>query len=133
MSFETVSERLAVLQESNAQLKDLIERLRTIKFEPGSIPVDSDEDNVLSELTSEIQQTLKDQREDFELLQEEVLDLDSGRPSSELEKQRNGLFGSVERATRELKTYGPIQPFFERLQPGTNILSDVRELSAKPK
>jgi len=105
MSFEDVSERLTVLQESNAQLKDLIERLRTIKFQPGSIPVESDEDNVLSELTSEIQQTLKDQREDFELLQEEVLDLDSGRPGSELDKQRNGLLGSVERATRELKTY----------------------------
>jgi len=133
MSFETLSERLAVLQESNAQLKDLIERLRTIKFQPGSIPVDSDEDNELSELTSEIQQTLKDQREDFELLQEEVLDLDSGRPSSELEKQRNGLFGSVERATRELKTYVSNPALFERLLPGTNILSDVRELSAKPK
>jgi len=70
MSFQTLSERLTALQESNAQLKELIERLATIKFQPGSIPLYNEEGNVITELTSEIQQTLKDQDEDLELLQE---------------------------------------------------------------
>src|ERR1700753_850184 len=103
MSFQTLSERLTALQESNAQLKELIERLATIKFQPGSIPLDNEEGNVMTELTSEIQQTLKDQDEDLELLQEDVYDLDSGRHGSELELQKDRLDQAVKRAIRELK------------------------------
>jgi hypothetical protein len=103
MSFQTLSERLTALQESNAQLKELIERLATIKFQPGSIPLYNEEGNVITELTSEIQQTLKDQDEDFELLQEDVCDLDSGRQGSELEQQKDRLDQAVKRAIKELK------------------------------
>ncbi|KAF4631273.1 hypothetical protein G7Y89_g6856 [Cudoniella acicularis] len=103
MSFEAVSQRLTALLESKAQLKDLINRLATIKFQPGSIPLDNEEGNAVSELTLEIQQTLKDQDEDFEILQEEVLDLNPGRPGSELEQQRDGLDQAVKRAMKELK------------------------------
>lgn len=103
MSFQTLSERLTALQESNAQLKELIERLATIKFQPGSIPLDNEEGNVMTELTSEIQQTLKDQDEDFELMQEDVYDLDSGRQGSELEVQKDRLDQAVKRAIKELK------------------------------
>lgn len=104
MSFQSVSERLSALQESNQQLKTLIERLATIKFQPGSVPVDNEEDNVISELTSEIHQMLKDQDEDFELLQEEALDLDTGRRGSELEQQKETLIAVIKRAIKELKT-----------------------------
>lgn len=104
MSFQAVSERLSTLQESNEQLKILIDRLATIKFQPGSVPLGDEEDNVMGELTAEIQQTIKDQDEDFELLQEEVLDLDTGRRGSELEHQRDSLAQSVKRAVKELKT-----------------------------
>jgi len=105
MSFQALSERLTTLQESNAHLKDLIDRLANLKFQPGSIPLDDDDDNVMTELTSEIQQTIKDQDEDFELLQEEVYDLGIGRPGSELEGQRSGLEEAVKRATKALKSY----------------------------
>ncbi len=105
MSFESLSERLTALQESNTQLKDLIERLETFKFQPGSVPLDTTKENVIGEITSEIQQTLRDQDEDFELLQEEVCDLDSGRPGSELEQQKDMLDHTVKRAIKELKMY----------------------------
>jgi protein transport protein SEC20 len=103
MSFQTLSERLTALQESNAQLKELIERLATIKFQPGSIPLENEEGNVMTELTSEIHQTLKDQNEDFELLQEDVHGLDSGRHGSDLELQKDRLDLAVKRAIKELK------------------------------
>ncbi|KAE9381456.1 Sec20-domain-containing protein [Stipitochalara longipes BDJ] len=103
MSFQTLSERLTALQESNAQLKNLIERLSTIKFQPGSIPLDNEEGNVMTELASEIQQTLKDQDEDLELLQEDVNDLDPGRQGSELEQQKDRIDQAVKRAIKELK------------------------------
>ena len=103
MSFQSVSERLSALQESNQQLKTLIERLATIKFQPGSVPVDNEEDNVIGELTSEIHQMLKDQDEDFELLKEEALDLDTGRRGSEFEQQKETLIAVIKRAIKELK------------------------------
>jgi protein transport protein SEC20 len=105
MSFQAVSDRLKDLQESNAQLKELIERLATIDFQPGSIPLGDDEDNVVVELTTEIQQIVKDQDEEFELLLEEVLDLDAGREGSELRQQQKELDAQVRRAMKELKMY----------------------------
>ena len=103
MSFESLSERLTALQESNVQLKDLIDRLATINFQPGSIPLDNEVGNVATELTAEIHQTIKDQDEDFEMLQEEVYDMDSGRPGSELQDQKNRLDQGVKRGIKELK------------------------------
>jgi protein transport protein SEC20 len=103
MSFESLSERLTALQESNTQLKDLIDRLATINFQPGSIPLDNEDGNVATELTAEIHQTIKDQDEDFEMLQEEVYDMDSGRPGSELQDQKNRLDHGVKRGIKELK------------------------------
>jgi hypothetical protein len=106
MSFEALTDRLKALQESNIQLKALIERLATINFQPGSLPLnDGDEGNIITELKLEIHQTLKDQEEDFEVLKEEVVDLDSGRVGGELEQQRNALIQAVDRALKELRTY----------------------------
>lgn len=104
MSFEIVSERLKVLQESNVQLKDLIDRLANLKFQPGSIPLDEEDDNVKVELTSEIHQIIKDQDEDLAILQEDVIDLDFGRSDRELEQQKALLDRGVKRAIGELKT-----------------------------
>ena len=102
MSFEVISERLTALQESNAQLEDLINRLANIKFQPGSIPLDDDEDNVMTELTSEIQQTVRELEEDWEILKEDVLDL-SGK--GEEGERRRALEGSVERGVKMLRSY----------------------------
>jgi protein transport protein SEC20 len=102
MSFEVISERLTALQDSNTQLKDLIDRLATIRFQPGSIPLDDDEDNVMTELTSEIQQTLREVEEDWESLEEDVLDLSSKGEEGE---RRRVLVGSVGRGMKVLRSY----------------------------
>lgn len=105
MSFEIVSERLKVLQESNSQLKDLIDRLATLKFQPGSIPLDDEEDNAKSELTGEIHQIIRDQDEDLTILQEDITDLDFGRVDGELQQQKAFLDRGVKKAIQELKRY----------------------------
>ncbi|KAF8857011.1 Sec20-domain-containing protein [Acephala macrosclerotiorum] len=105
MSFESVSDQLKALKESNAQLKDLIDRLANINFQPGSVPLDDGDENVATELTSEIHQTLKEQDEDFELLLEEAQDLDAGKENSELWQQKEELKSDVTRAITELKSY----------------------------
>lgn len=106
MSFQLISERLKTLQESNAQLKELIVRLATINFQPGSVPLASDEESgVLQELAAEIHQTIRDQDEDFEVLKEEVEELDEGKKGSDAEDQKRQLQGAVMRGRRELKTY----------------------------
>jgi protein transport protein SEC20 len=104
MSFQIVSDRLKVLQESNLQLKDLIDRLANLKFQPGSIPLDEEEDNVKVELTAEIQQIIKDQEEDLTILQEDVIDLDFGRSDRESQQQKALLDRAVKKAIEELKT-----------------------------
>ena len=103
MSFEILSERLRALQESNAQLKELNDRLANIKFQPGSVPLDDDEDNVKTELTAEIHQTIKDQEEDLEVLKDDVADLESGARGSEQGQLNAGLQRNVNRAVQELK------------------------------
>lgn len=105
MSFEVVSEKVRALQESNLQLKELIERLANLKFQPGSIPLDEEEDNVKVELTSEIHQIIKDQEEDLSILQEDVIDLDLGRADNELKQQKALLDQAIKKATQQLKTY----------------------------
>jgi len=102
MSFEAVSERLAALQDTNAELKRSIERLATIKFQPGSVPLDNEEGNVLYEMQADIQGLMKEQEEDLENLQEDVLDLNPGREGSDLEKKRNTLDRAVKRAMGDL-------------------------------
>ena len=101
MSFESISERLTALQDSNAQLKELIDRLANIKFQPGSIPLDDDEDNVMTELTSEIQQTVRELEEDWEGIEEDILDL-SGK--GEEGERRRVWEGSVGRGMKMLKS-----------------------------
>ncbi|KAF4975896.1 hypothetical protein FZEAL_7369 [Fusarium zealandicum] len=73
MSFEGLQERLTALQETTTQLKELIDRLATIKFQPGSVPLTTDEENSVSgELSAEVTSTLRYGEEEHELLQEEV-------------------------------------------------------------
>ncbi|RSM16505.1 hypothetical protein CEP52_000125 [Fusarium oligoseptatum] len=73
MSFEGLQERLTALQETTTQLKELIDRLATLKFQPGSVPLATDEENSVSgELSTEITGTLRDGEEEYEILHEEV-------------------------------------------------------------
>jgi protein transport protein SEC20 len=98
MSFQGLQERLSTLQETTAQLRDLIDRLANLRFQPGSVPLDaSEEESVSGELSVEIGQLLREGEEDAELLKEEVEYL---RPDGE---EKDGLRAGVGRIERELK------------------------------
>ncbi|KAK1690655.1 hypothetical protein BDP55DRAFT_724271 [Colletotrichum godetiae] len=106
MSFEGLQERLTALQETTTQLKELIDRLQNLKFQPGSVPLGgTDEENSVSaELSSEISQILREEEDELELLGEEVEDLRDGRPGSEVEHTKLRLKDGVERLKQEIKS-----------------------------
>lgn len=103
MSLEGLQERLTALQETTAQLKNLIDRLQNTRFQPGSVPLFAGEENDATELSAEISQILREEDEDLELLQEEIEDLRGGRPGSEAEHAKTRLKDGVERLKRELR------------------------------
>lgn len=73
MSLEGLQERLTALQETTTQLRDLIDRLANLKFQPGAVPLGTDEESSVSgELSAEIGQILRSGLEEQELLREEV-------------------------------------------------------------
>lgn len=103
MSFEGLQERLAALQETTSQLKDLIDRLANLDFQPGSVPLDtSEEGSVSGELSAEIGSLLRDGEDEKELLQEEIEYL------RHAEKAR--LREGVERQGEELNRWVPRLP-----------------------
>ena len=85
--FKELQDRLVALQDATGQLQELIDRLASFNFQPGSVPLTStsadangavngdEDDNVVSELGTEINQILREQEEDLELLQEEIADV----------------------------------------------------------
>lgn len=103
MSLEGLQERLTALQETTAQLRDLIDRLANLEFAPGSVPLRADEENTVSaELGSEISQILREEEDELEILREEVEDLRAGRPGSEAEHQKTRLRDALSRLEKEL-------------------------------
>jgi protein transport protein SEC20 len=105
MSLQALQERLTALQNATKQVEELIHRLANIKFQPGSVPLDYKDDDVSAELSNEIHQTLKEQAEDLELLDQEVQDLPSGRPGSDRDIDKAEISSRVTRAGQELKLY----------------------------
>jgi len=106
MSFEALQERLNALQETTTQLRELIDRLAGLRFEPGSVPLGTDdEDNVAGELSAEIGQVLREEEEDLELLQEEIADLKGGRPGSGQEHNKTRLTEGATRLEAELRRW----------------------------
>ena len=117
MSFETLSARLSELQETNRQLGQLIERLATLKFEPGSIPLTSEEDDsILGELKTEIRQIIGEQFDDFVYLKDDVFYLNGAKHNSEIQAQKAGLEQAVQRGQNEVKAYVPIRLLFSELE-----------------
>jgi len=103
MSLEGLQERLAALQETTAQLRDLIDRLASLRFTPGAVPLRVDEENTVSaELSSEISQILREEEDELEILKEETEDLRSGRPGSDAEHQKTRLRDALARLEKEL-------------------------------
>lgn len=111
MSFDALQERLAALQETTAQVKELIDRLATLNFQPGSVPLgngnddddDDDDENVATELSAEINQILREEEEDLELLVEELADLRGGKEGSEAARRKERLREGVERLEKDVK------------------------------
>ncbi|KAL7628226.1 Protein transport protein sec20 [Parahypoxylon ruwenzoriense] len=102
--FTDLQDRLAVLQDATNQLKELIDRLTNFAFQPGSVPLDAPEDdNVAAELSVEINQVLREQEEDLELLHEEIADVRPGRPGTQLHHDRDRLKDGAERLALELQ------------------------------
>ncbi|KAI1075074.1 Sec20-domain-containing protein [Whalleya microplaca] len=103
--FTDLQDRLTILQDATSQLKELIDRLANFDFQPGSVPLGaSEEDNVGSELSSEINQVLREQEEELELLQEEIIDVRPGKPGSELQHERDRLEDGAQRLKQELQS-----------------------------
>lgn len=109
MSFDALQERLDTLQETTSQVKDLIDRLAKLDFQPGSVPLpqggqaDVDDENVATELSAEINQTLREEEEELELLEEEVTDLRGGKEGSESARRKERLLEGVKRLDGDLK------------------------------
>ena len=104
MSFEALQERLTVLQETAAQLRKLIDRLASLNSpDDDSLEDDGGSGSNADELGAEINQVLREQEEDLELLQEEITDLRAGRPGSESEHGKTRLKDGARRLEGELK------------------------------
>ncbi|KAI0111522.1 Sec20-domain-containing protein [Daldinia grandis] len=102
--FTDLQDRLALLQDATNQLKVLIDRLANFKFQPGSVPLDaSDDDNVGSELSSEINQILREQEEELELLHEEIIDIRLGKSGGGLQHDKDRLKDGATRLEEELQ------------------------------
>lgn len=109
MSFDSLQERLTALQETTAQARELINRLASLKFQPGSVPhangevLGEDDDSVAAELSGEIGNILREEEEDLELLGEEITDLRGGRDGSDASRQKERLREGVARLEGEVK------------------------------
>ncbi|KAI1436298.1 Sec20-domain-containing protein [Xylaria sp. CBS 124048] len=102
--FADLQERLNVLQDATGQLQELINRLANLDIQPGSVPLNVvDGADVGSELGSEINQILREQEEELELLQEEIVDIPTGKPGSALRHDKVRLKDGTERLQHELQ------------------------------
>ncbi|KAI1503231.1 Sec20-domain-containing protein [Biscogniauxia marginata] len=103
--FTDLQDRLTTLQDATNQLKELIDRLAHFGLQPGSVPLGaSEDDNVASELSSEINQILREQEEELELLNEEIIDIRPGRPGSEVQHEKERLKDAAQRLEQELQS-----------------------------
>lgn len=101
MSLQGLQERLAALQETTTRLRELIERLATVDFQPGALPQEDtdDESSVTEKLSAEISQLLRGQLDEQELLAEELKFVGPEGPT------KATLREGVERAGVELSGY----------------------------
>lgn len=107
-SFDSLQERLTALQETTAQARELIDRLASPRFQPGSVAltaveaVGEDDDSVAAELSGEIGNMLREEDEELELLAEEITDL-PGAGGSDAARQKERLREGVARLEGEVK------------------------------
>ncbi|ROW18382.1 hypothetical protein VPNG_00142 [Cytospora leucostoma] len=107
MTFDSLQERLAALQETTAQVQELIDRLASLKFQPHAEhdeAEDEDDEHVAAELSAEIGQTLREEEDDLELLAEEITDLRGGKEGSEAGRRKERLREGLARLEAEVKS-----------------------------
>ena len=83
------------------QIQTLITRLGTMKFPPGTSKQEAEQD--VTDLNDEIAQSLKEQAEDLELIDQEVKDMPSGRKGTDTEGAKLRLQERCTRASQDLK------------------------------
>lgn len=117
MTFDSLQERLAALQETTAQVQELVDRLASLKFQPHAEhdrAKDEDDEHVAAELSAEIGQTLREEEDDLELLAEEITDLRGGKEGSEAARRKERLREGLARLEAEVKRYVINQPSLNR-------------------
>ncbi|KAF2141813.1 uncharacterized protein K452DRAFT_318753 [Aplosporella prunicola CBS 121167] len=105
---QALSTRLTQLSDANKQTVQLIQRLAKLQFQPGSTPLDAqDEGDVRVELGSEIHEGLKQQDEELEFLRQEVEELTASsvkrKDNSEREREKSRLNIQIARLGEDLK------------------------------
>jgi protein transport protein SEC20 len=105
MSIENIQHRLrSLLDTQNSQIQALINRLSNLKFPPGAIRLDTpEEDDVIAELSNEIQDSLIQQQDDLEILEQEVREIPT-RKVIEKESVKASLLRQTTGMRTELKT-----------------------------
>lgn len=111
MNTQSLNTRITSLFEANKQTLHLIHRLAKLPAQPGSSPLNPDAGDARLELSAEIHQNLKEQDEQFELLQQEVKEISTaGSGSSSLRRrntnqdtERTSLTAQVSRLGGDLK------------------------------
>ncbi|KAH7124013.1 Sec20-domain-containing protein [Dendryphion nanum] len=107
---QTLTNRLNTLSESNRSVLQLIQRLAKLDFQPGSIPLNTEEGDARLELGAEIHERLKQIEEELELLRQEVEDIvqnsgsTSRRRDSVRETERARLAVLLARLTEDLRS-----------------------------
>lgn len=117
MTFDSLQERLAALQETTAQVQELVDRLASLEFQPHAEhdeAEDEDDEHVAAELSAEIGQTLREEEDDLELLAEEITDLRGGKEGSEAARRKERLREGLARLEAEVKRYVINQPSLNR-------------------
>ncbi|KAF2468095.1 Sec20-domain-containing protein [Lindgomyces ingoldianus] len=107
---QSLTNRLNTLSESNKALLQLVQRLSKLDFQPGSVPLSSEEGDVRLELSAEIHESLKQLEDELELLRQEVEDVVQGtgvnsrRRDSVRESGKSRLAVLLARVSEDLKS-----------------------------
>lgn len=89
MNIQSLSTRTTSLSDANKKTLHLIHRLARLPAQPGSSPLNPDAGDARLELSAEIHQNLKEQDEQFELLQQEVEEISGTRSGAVSSRRRN--------------------------------------------
>lgn len=111
MNIPNLTDRLQNIHDAHKQTLHLIHRLSKLPATPGSSSLDLEAADARLELSAEIHQSLKEQEEEFELLQQEVDDQtgtaawtsSARRRDSERERERTALAAQVARLGEDQK------------------------------